>query len=97
MDSAKHLPLHIACNHIHSIDPDILLFLMEKDPDAIQKLNKHGWLPYTKLSLVVSQSPTERRQYQHVDRSLPRSRGKKTKRCSSCCIWPSVNPVQDVK
>ncbi len=47
-DSAKHSPLHIACNHIHSIDPDILLFLMEKDPETIQKPNKHGWLPLHK-------------------------------------------------
>ena len=48
MDSAKHLPLHIACNHIHSIDPDILLFLMEKDPKAVEKPNKYGWLPLHK-------------------------------------------------
>lgn len=47
-DSAGHLPLHIACNHIHSIDPDILSFLMEQDPDAIKKANKHGFLPLHK-------------------------------------------------
>lgn len=47
-DKAGHLPLHIACNHIHSIDPDILLFLMERDPGAIKTANKFGFLPLHK-------------------------------------------------
>ena len=82
MDSAKHLPLHIACNHIHSIDPDILLFLMEKDPDAIQKPNKHGWLPLHKAvacSLCHNRPPNVDNISMLIE-AYPEAVGKKTKK-----------------
>ena len=52
---------------------------MEKDPDAIQKPNKYGWLASAqgRSLLFMSQSPAKCGQHLHVVGSLPRGSAKK--------------------
>jgi ankyrin repeat protein len=46
------LPIHIACLNIHSIDPGILLILLDAWPASIQKEDYHGFLPLHKALMA---------------------------------------------